>query len=113
MGVGHLEASAAHAAAGTPLKGLWPQDKFTLENVYLAASVAVDKSMLQWVHLEVSVAVHEVMPEHLKVCGCGQAHDGACTALRGLQPSVRPHWRMFTSEGTVAVGKTILEQIYL
>ena len=35
------------------------------------ASVAVDKSMLQQVHLEASLAVHEVMLEHLKACGHG------------------------------------------
>ena len=60
------------AAAGVPLKGLWPKDKSTLEKVHLEASVAVDKSMLQQVHLEASsVAVHEVMLEHLKACGHG------------------------------------------
>ncbi|KAK4806151.1 hypothetical protein QYF61_001078 [Mycteria americana] len=37
----------------------------------LEVSVAVDKSMLQQVHLEASVAVHEVMLEHLKACGHG------------------------------------------
>ncbi|KAK4830233.1 hypothetical protein QYF61_009300 [Mycteria americana] len=41
--------------SGIPLKGLWPKDKSTLEKV----------------HLEASVAVHEVMLEHLKVCGHG------------------------------------------
>ncbi|KAK4807087.1 hypothetical protein QYF61_018428 [Mycteria americana] len=51
--------------------GLWPKDKSTLEKVHLEASVAVDKSMLQQVHLEASVAVHEATLEHLKVCGRG------------------------------------------
>ena len=59
------------AAAGIPLKGLWPKDKATLEKVCLNASAAVDKSMLQQVHLQALVAVHEVMLEHLKVCGHG------------------------------------------
>ena len=53
------------------LKGLWPKDKSTLERVHLEASVAVDKSVLQQVHLEASVAVHELMLEHLKACGHG------------------------------------------
>ncbi|KAK4817081.1 hypothetical protein QYF61_027912 [Mycteria americana] len=56
---------------GIPLKGLWPKDKSMLEKVHLEASVAVDKSMLQQVHLEASVAVHEVMLEHLKAFGHG------------------------------------------
>ena len=38
---------------------------------YTLKQVAVDKSMLQQVHLEASVAVHEVMLEHLKACGHG------------------------------------------
>ena len=38
--------------AGMLLKGLWCKDK----------------SMLEKVHLKASVAVHEVMLEHLKVC---------------------------------------------
>ncbi|KAK4832202.1 hypothetical protein QYF61_021035 [Mycteria americana] len=95
--------------AGTPLKGLWPKDKVTLEKVHFEAPVAVDKSMLQQVHLEASVAVREVMLEHLKVCGHGQAQDRAGTPLEGLQPC----WSRFTSEGTVAVGKATLEQVYL
>lgn len=33
------------------------------------ASVAVDKSVLQQVHLEASLAVHEVMLELHKACG--------------------------------------------
>ena len=40
-----------------------------MAKVHLKVSVAVDKAVLQQVHLEASVAVHEVMPEHLKVCG--------------------------------------------
>ena len=59
------------AAAGIPLKGLWPKDKSMLEKVRLEAPVAVDKSMLQQVRLEASAAVHEVMLEHLKACGHG------------------------------------------
>ena len=40
-----------------------------LEKVHLQACVG--KSMLQQIHLEESVAVHEVMLEHLKACGHG------------------------------------------
>ncbi|KAK4830240.1 hypothetical protein QYF61_009307 [Mycteria americana] len=61
-------------AAGIPLKGLWPKDKSTLEKVHLEASVAVDKSILQRVHLEASVAVHEVTLEHLKVAWPRRLH---------------------------------------
>ena len=35
------------AAAGIPRNGLWPKDKSMLEKVHLEASVAVDKTMLQ------------------------------------------------------------------
>ena len=50
---------------------MWPKDKSTLEKVHLEASVAVGQSTLEKVHLEASVAVHEVTPEHLKACGRG------------------------------------------
>ncbi|XP_064498477.1 interleukin-18-binding protein isoform X3 [Pseudopipra pipra] len=43
------------AAAGASLKGTWPKDKTTLEKV----------------HLEASVAVQEVMLEHPEVCDHG------------------------------------------
>lgn len=42
------------AAAAIPLKGLWPKGRSALDKV----------------PLEASVAVHKVMLEHLKVCGC-------------------------------------------
>ena len=42
---------------------------------------AVDKSMLQQVHLEASVAVRGVMLEHLKAC----ARHRAGLFLKGLQ----------------------------
>ena len=55
-----------------PLRELWPKNISILEKVlHIEVSVAVDKLVLQQVHLEASVAVHEVMPEHLKVCGNG------------------------------------------
>lgn len=40
------------AATGIPLKGLWPKDKSMLQKVLLEASLAVDKSMPQHVHPE-------------------------------------------------------------
>lgn len=40
-----------------------------LEKVHLKAPVAADKPMLLQVHLEASVAMYKVMPEHLKACG--------------------------------------------
>ncbi|XP_050189645.1 interleukin-18-binding protein isoform X4 [Myiozetetes cayanensis] len=42
------------AAAGAPLKGMWPKDR-----------------MMEKIHLEASPAVQEVMLEHLEVCGHG------------------------------------------
>lgn len=53
-------------AAGVTLKG-----KSMLEKVHLKVSMAVGKSVLQWVYLETSVTVHEVMLEHLKACHHG------------------------------------------
>lgn len=47
-----LEASVAVvfcAAAGIPLRRLWSEDKSMLEEIHLEASVAVDKSMPQQV----------------------------------------------------------------
>ena len=61
-----------------------------------------------------SVAVHEIMLEHLKEGGRGQTHKRAGTALEALQPWVMPRWSRLASEGTVAVGKaTRLEQVCL
>ena len=59
------------ATTSIPVKRLWPKDKSTLEKVHLEASVAVDKSMWQQVHLVASVAANEVMLKQLKVCGYG------------------------------------------
>lgn len=42
-----------------------------LEKKCLRISVAMDKSVLQQVHLETSVALHEVMLEHRKERGHG------------------------------------------
>lgn len=83
------------AAAGTPLKWLWPKDKSMPEKHRHEASVAVDESVVQEVHSEASVAVHDVMLEHLKVCGQGWAPDRA-----GTPP-----------EETADTGSTIFEQI--
>lgn len=40
-----------------------------LKKKCLRISAAMDKSVLHQVHLETSVALHEVMLEHLKECG--------------------------------------------
>lgn len=55
-------------AAGVPLMGFRPKHKSPLEKVSLKASVSVYKFTLH-VHLEASMAVHEVVLQHLKVCG--------------------------------------------
>lgn len=59
MGAGRARSACGcgyvSAAAGTPLEGLRPRDKSVLQQVDTEASVAVDKSML----------------EHLKACGHG------------------------------------------
>lgn len=47
----------------------WAMDKSTPEQVHLKASVAMVMAVLRQIHLEPSVAVHEVMKEHLEVCG--------------------------------------------
>lgn len=39
------------------------------QRVHLKASVAMVMSVLRQVHLEASVAAHEVVKEHLEVCG--------------------------------------------
>lgn len=55
-------------AAGVPLMAFCPKHKSPLEKVSLKASVSVYKFTLH-VHLEASMAVHEVVLQHLKVCG--------------------------------------------
>lgn len=60
--------------------GFWPKQKSTLEKVSLKASVSVYKFILH-VHIEASMAVHEILLQHLKVCGHGQAHNRAWLLL--------------------------------
>lgn len=104
------------ATAGICLKGLWSKDKSTLQQkkVHHKASVPAEKPMMQQVHLEAPVVVHEVVLEHLKAsnrehaqdrgegvvahkqghtgtcasqrdsCGCGLAYAAAGTALKWL-----------------------------
>lgn len=68
--ISHVRASASQSACGcgsvcatpvVPLKGLWPKDKSTLDEVQLKAYAALGKSMVQQVHLEASVVPHEVL----------------------------------------------------
>ena len=65
MGGGTLQRICGHGyvhiIAGTPLKGRWSKDKSMLEPVHLKVSVAVDKLMLE--HLEASVATEKSAPQ--------------------------------------------------
>lgn len=57
--------------AGIPLQVLASKCKSMLEKKYPRISVAMDKSVLQQVHLETSVSLYEIILEHLKECGRG------------------------------------------
>ena len=115
------------AAAGMPLKELWPKDKSMLETVHLEASVALVKSMLQQVH---GLKCHWLCARSCWSTSKHVAMDKPTTEQ--VQP-----WRdcsqgkamleLITSEGTVAVGKAtagaglwswpmdkaVLEQVHL
>lgn len=66
----HFDVSVACAAVGVPLVGFWAKYKSPLEKVPLKTSVSVYKFILH-VYLETSMAVHEMVLQHLKVCGHG------------------------------------------
>ena len=69
-----------------------------LEMVHLKVPVALDKSLLQQVHPEASMTVHEVVLEHLKARVHESAHNRVGIPLEGLQPWVRPQSSKYISD---------------
>lgn len=86
MGTGYLkESGCGHVTV--PMAVSVPQQVYLWRDCSLRGSPwsPLGGEVLENVHLEASVAVHEDMLEHVKVCGYRWAHDRVGTRLDGLQ----------------------------
>lgn len=100
------------AAEAAPLKGLWPKDKFILQQLhfevpvtvwrcaeYRQVAVPVDKPMTQEVHL-------------CKICGHGQCHGAADAHQKKFWLMDEVKVKQLHHKTIVALDKAMLQQVY-
>ncbi|KAK4805868.1 hypothetical protein QYF61_025735 [Mycteria americana] len=86
-------------AAGIPLKGLWSKDKSTLDKVHLEASVAVDE-------------VHAAAGTRRSISGCGRSPCCSRYTSKHQWLWMKSMLQQVHLEASVAVHEAVLEQVY-